>query len=164
MFSHQVNRTDADKVFTVVHNVDGDSITTGMGARYLGSLAAEAASADGISAGKIASADDAGGRMLTFAGVATQDIPTGEYGLVQSWGLCDSVLISNHGTSVTIGIIDEQTTLLKPGALGGSFTSSAVQDCLSVGVQTTYLKMQTLDTVGLMSASTYGTKVFIRAI
>ena len=26
MFSHQVNRKDADKVFTVVHNVNGDVI------------------------------------------------------------------------------------------------------------------------------------------
>ena len=34
----RVNRTDAEKIFMVVHNVEESSITTGFGARFVGWL------------------------------------------------------------------------------------------------------------------------------
>ena len=46
MYSLQVNRTSPDKVYTTIRNVDGDSITAGLCARYLGGLDTDAASAD----------------------------------------------------------------------------------------------------------------------
>jgi len=85
MLFPRVNREDPEKIFTVVHNVDADSITTGMGARYVGGVPAEDVSADGIQAVKI---DSAGGdpRMKQFAGIAKRDIPADDFGIVQCWG------------------------------------------------------------------------------
>ena len=53
MYSLQVNRTSPDKVYTTIRNVDGDSITAGLCARYIGGFDAEAVSTDGISAIKL---------------------------------------------------------------------------------------------------------------
>ena len=127
MFSHQVNRTDADKVFTVVHNVDGASITTGHGVRYVGGTGAEVVSADGIQAVKINAAAD----CYNFAGIAAQDIADTEYGLVQCWGYVDSIMLSHEGTSVTVGCLAANETILLPGPPNGTWTSLQIPQGLS---------------------------------
>lgn len=117
-----VQRTEAEKVFTVVHNVDGDSITTGMGVRYVGGAPAEDVSADGIAVTKITSAD---ANMLQFCGIAVEDIPADGFGLVQNYGIVDAVMLSHEGTSITVGTFGGiNNTLLQPGALAGTFSSA----------------------------------------
>ena len=82
----RVTRTEVEKVYMVVHNVEESSITTGFGARYVGGPDTEAVSNDGISVIKHATGT-AGD--LNFSGVAAQDIPADGYGLVQVWGFVD---------------------------------------------------------------------------
>ena len=127
MFSHQVNRTDADKVFTVVHKVDGSPITVGHGVRYVGGIAAEEVSADGIQAVKIQDAAS----CYNFAGIAAQDIADTEYGLVQCWGYVDSIMLSHEGTSVTVGQLNAEHNLLLPGPPNGTWTSVIAAQGLS---------------------------------
>jgi hypothetical protein len=119
MYSLQVNRTSPDKVYTTIRNVNGDSITAGLCARYLGGLDTDAASADGISAIKL----DADANWQYFAGVAITDIASDEYGIVQSWGYSDAVSISAEANK-TIGPEGGPAgTYLKKGAVAGTLTS-----------------------------------------
>ena len=120
MYSLQVNRTSPDKVYTTIRNVNGDSITAGLCARYLGGVMTDAASADGISAIKL----DADANWQYFAGVAISDIASDEYGIVQSWGYSDAVSISAEANK-TIGPEGGPTgTYLKKGAVAGTLTSA----------------------------------------
>jgi hypothetical protein len=104
MLFQRVNRTDAEKVFVIVKNVQGATITTGRPVAYT------ATSMDGISA-VIA---DAAADYLLFSGVADQDIPNNEYGRVQIAGMVNSIYLSNVGTSITINAGDP----LVPGPAG----------------------------------------------
>jgi len=90
----KLNREGAENVFRTVLNVQGATITTGRAV----SIKPTTASCDGISA-VIA---DAAGDMPGFIGIATQDIPNNDYGLVQTSGFVQSMLISNEGSSITI--------------------------------------------------------------
>ncbi len=90
MLEMQTSRETAQKVYTVIHNVDGDTVTGGMATRYVGGAAAEIVSADGVSAVKVTAAAD----FANLAGIAKRDIPSDGYGIVQNWGYVDSVLIS----------------------------------------------------------------------
>ena len=113
------NRTDAEKVFLAVKNVDGGgSITTGAGV----CLVQAGASIDGISAVNSTAATYKG-----FCGVATADIAINDFGRVQAWGLAASVLISHVGSSITITAGDT----LKPGAVAGTFFSSLTDQAIS---------------------------------
>lgn len=115
----QLNRVDADRVQIVVKNVDGSgSITTGTGV----DLVVAGASIDGVSALKSAASTHKG-----FVGVAAQDIPINGWGLVTVWGLANSVLISNVGTSITVTRGDT----LVPGGVGGTFFSSVTDAAMS---------------------------------
>lgn len=90
MLEMQVSRTEAQKVYTVVRNVEGDTVTGGMVMRFKGGVAADIVSADGVSAVKLSAAAD----FANLAGVAKRDIPSDGYGIVQNWGYVDSVLVS----------------------------------------------------------------------
>lgn len=126
-----VQRTEAEKVWTVGHNVDADSITTGMVARYVGGAPAENVSADGVNVTKLATADDP--NMLLFCGIASEDIPADEFGEFQNYGFVDSVMISHVGTSITIGTFGGiNSTLLRPGARAGTMFSGGPVDFTSV--------------------------------
>ena len=76
-----VQRTEAEKVFTVIRNVDADSITSGMGVRYVGGAPAETVSADVIQCVMISKADDE--LLIQFAGIAAEDISSDGYGWLQ---------------------------------------------------------------------------------
>ena len=149
-----VQRTEAEKVFTVVHNVDGDSITTGMGARYVGGVPAEDVSADGIQVTKITSGTDA--NMLQFCGIAAEDIPADGFGLVQNYGIVDAVMLSHEGTSITVGTFGGiNNTLLQPGALAGTFTSGGAVTFTSViPVSPLYNRVQVWATAGVSAVGT----------
>lgn len=118
MLIQQVIR-DPEVVQIIVKNVDGSgSITTGLGVALVGA----GASIDGVSATKYAAAN-----VRTFVGVAAEDIPINGYGRVTSWGLAQSVALSNVGTSITINRGDT----LKPGAVAGTFFSSLTNEATS---------------------------------
>jgi hypothetical protein len=169
MLIQRVNRTDAEKVFIVIQNVNDTSITTGMGAVFCNAATGAAAgvSADGIQAVKTQNAVD----TLSFAGVAAQDIQTLAYGLVQCWGYVDSVMLSHRAGNTTIGGALIAETVLQPTTtLDGTFTTETEQDGLSVaqaGVGGGYV--QIFDTVVLslslhsLGANVWG-KGFVRAI
>lgn len=116
----RVNRTDAEKVYIVIKNVSGGTITTGMGARFVGGAAAEIVSTDGIQAVK--SADAA---MTMFAGIAVEDIADNDYGRVQAYGYT-SVLLSAEANK-TVGVTGITNSFLKAGGLSGSFTSTQTE-------------------------------------
>lgn len=103
-----------ERVFVTVKNVDATSITTGMGALY----ATAAASFDGIGA-LIAISTHA--TPWSWVGVAVKDIAVNAFGLVQTYGNCLSVLLSELNTSITIG----SGNPLVPSALKGAFASAA---------------------------------------
>jgi len=108
----QLNRTDADVIKIAFKNVDGSgSITTGMGIAFVGA----GASIDGVSATKHTAA-----QAKTFGGVASGDVPINGWGTATVWGLANSVLFSNVGTSITVTRGD---TLI-PGAVAGTFFST----------------------------------------
>lgn len=99
-----------EKIFATYKNVEASSLTTG----YLVALAAAAASFNGTNACLAGTGNTL--RQTSFLGVAVSDIAPNAYGLVQQYGLCASVFLSNVGTSVTITIGDA----LVPGALAGA--------------------------------------------
>ena len=120
MYSLQVNRTSPDKVYTTIRNVNGDSITAGLCARYIGGRDTEVVSADGVSAIKF----DADAEWPLFAGVAITDIASAEYGIVQSWGYSDAVSMSAEANK-TIGPEGGPAgTYLKKGAIAGTLFSA----------------------------------------
>jgi hypothetical protein len=105
-----VNRSNPERVYMSIKNVEGATITTGLPvALALGT------SNDGISATIANAAADYPG----FLGIALSDIPNNEYGRVQTAGFVNSVLISNVGTSITINAGDPLVA-----APGGMFSGA----------------------------------------
>ena len=157
-----VQRTEAEKVFTVIRNVDADSITTGMGVRYVGGVPAEDVSADGIQCTKVTAALDP--QFLQFAGIAESDIPADGYGLVQNFGIVDNVAISNVGTSITVGTFGGvNSTLLKVGAAAGTFFSGGVASWTSiVPVVPNYNTLQVWATANISNVG--NVKGFVRVL
>ena len=154
MYSLQVNRTSPDKVYTTIRNVDGDSITAGLCARYLGGIDTEV-SADGISAIKL----DSNAAWQYFAGVAITDIASDEYGIVQSWGYSENVTMSAEANK-TIGTETAAGTYLRKGALAGTLASSGSKmHALSAQF---YRYVQIWDTVNISGGVPQGT-CWIRA-
>lgn len=102
----KLNREGAENVYRTVKNVEGATITTGLPV----SIKPTAASLDGISAVW----SNAAGDHLGFIGIAVQDIANNDYGLVQTNGLVNSILLSHAGTSITITAGD----LIIPNAVG----------------------------------------------
>ena len=154
MYSLQVNRTSPDKVYTTIRNVDGDSITAGLCARYLGGVDTEV-SADGISAIKL----DSNAAWQYFAGVAITDIASDEYGIVQSWGYNENVTMYAEANK-TIGTETAAGTYLRKGALAGTLASSgSTMHALSAQF---YRYVQIWDTVNISGGVPQGT-CWIRA-
>ncbi len=160
----RVNRTNAEKIYFVTHNVEESSLTTGFGARYVGGPDTEAVSNDGHSVVKHATGT-AGD--LNFAGIASEDIPADGYGLVQAFGYVDSIAFSFEADK-TVGTEDFATggSVLVSGGLAGSWTSGR-----DIGTANSWLDNMThqkhvtvWDTVNISStAGPYGFG-FVRAI
>lgn len=123
MLEMQVSRTEAQKIYTVVHNVEATTVSVGMGIRYVGGAANEIASADGVGVKKVSARTDMG----RLAGIAERDVPSDGYGRVQCWGYVDSILISAiANTTAAPG------DMFKPGGVAGTFT----KDTLAVNLST----------------------------
>jgi len=160
-----VQRTEAEKVFTVVRNVDADSITSGMGVRYVGGAPAENVSADGIQCVKISKADDE--LMIQFAGIAVEDIIADGYGLVQNFGVVDSIMLSHVGTSITIGTFGgiRANGFLQVGARNGTFFSGGASFFIGdVSILPRYNTLQAWATVGVSTESLAFVKGFVRVL
>ncbi|MBP6994465.1 hypothetical protein KBB12_04455 [Candidatus Woesebacteria bacterium] len=93
-----VNRSQTEKVYISVKNVEGATMTVGLPIGY----ALGAASNDGVQAVISNAAADFPG----FMGIAVEDIPNNEYGRIQIAGFVGSILLSNVGTSITINAGD----------------------------------------------------------
>lgn len=125
MLTQQLNRSDAEKIYLVIKNVDGGgSITTGMGA----ALVATTASGDGIGAVRT---NGTAGVANNFCGVAVADIPINAFGLVTAWGFAASVLISQSVGSYTITAGD---VLIQSATQVGAFTSVVTNAALSTAM------------------------------
>lgn len=151
----KVNRTDAEVININYHNVDADSVTTGMGIRYVGAAAAEIASTDGVSCIKVA----ADAVMPNFAGIAIQDVPADGYGQARAFGHVNSVLISAEADK-TVGVTGIANSFLKVGAVAGSFTSTQTAQALSTFA---YKTVQCLTTTNISGGLNY-CQGFVRAI
>lgn len=113
MLFKQAARGD-ERVFVTVKNVEASSITTGYAATL---RITTTASFDGTSAVMTRSAQTLD--LPGWLGVSVQDIPSNGFGLVQTFGNCLSVLISQMNTSITITAGDPLT----PCALAGALSS-----------------------------------------
>jgi hypothetical protein len=134
MLSKQLQKDSAEQVTIVVKNVDAATITTGLGV----ALAVDT-SCDGMNAIKQAATTYSVG----FIGISQKDIPVNGYGTVVCWGVADSILLSNAGTSITVTKGD----VLWPSAVAGAFYSSAR------GASVVNAGMSTLTASGLLGAS-----------
>lgn len=151
MLFKQAARGD-ERAFLTVKNVEASSLTTGMG---VGLVLNTTASFDGTSSVRMASGTAA--NLPGFLGVAAQDIASNAFGLVQIFGNCASVLLSNMGTSITVTAGDP----LIPGAVAGTFFSGAPTYAAS-GFG--YVLVSNAPTTTLSQASPLYCSGFVRAI
>lgn len=105
----------AAKLYIPVKNVSASSFTNGYGV----ALAIAGNSFDGAQA--VLPASGTAGNLPGFIGVASGDIASNGFGLVQCWGFAASVYISQQATSITIN----QGDPLVPGAEAGGLASLA---------------------------------------
>lgn len=89
----RISRADAEKIYIVVKNVSGSTITAGYAAVYdVGS------SVDGVRVTQASASD-----VAAFAGLADADIANGAYGLLQVFGYRASGRIWYSSTARTAG-------------------------------------------------------------
>jgi hypothetical protein len=105
-----------ERAFLTIKNVEASSITLGYAVAI---CIATTASFDGTNA--VMTATGSAASLPGFIGIAVKDIPSNQYGLVQCFGNCASVLLSNVGTSITI----TSGNPLIPTALPGGLSSAA---------------------------------------
>lgn len=103
-----------ERVFVSVKNVDAASITTGNAVML---AIGTGASFDGIQS--VNAISTGGSSLFGFLGIAVKDIAVNAFGLVQTYGNCLSVLISQMNTSITIG----SGNPLTPSSLIGALSS-----------------------------------------
>jgi len=103
-----------ERAFMNIKNVEASSITTGYAVAI---KIATTASFDGTQA--VMTRSGTAGDLPGFIGISVQDIPSNGFGLVQMFGSCLSVLISQMNTSITVTAGDPLT----PSALAGALSS-----------------------------------------
>lgn len=140
MIISDLNRDQPEKISFSVKNITGATVTTGLGVAY----AITGNSVDGV--GVILPASGTAASLPGFMGIALQDIPVNGYGLVQAFGMVNSILLSNVGTSITI----TQGDPLIPSAQGGALFSGAPTYANSGGQV-----VIAMATAGISGASTY---------
>lgn len=162
MLIQKVSRTTAEKIYLICQNSEATSVSTGMGARFMGGLAAEVVSTDGVQVCKT----DGDANMCQFAGIADQDIAALGYGRIQAWGYVNSILLSAEADK-TIGVLARASSFLRNGAVAGTFTSVAGATNLStltIAGLLPYTKyVQIMTTVNISGGLNYGSG-FVRAL
>ena len=142
MMFQRVSRTNPERVYIVVQNVSGSTLTAGYSCVFDVS-----ASVDGVRVTQASAAD-----LQAFAGVADEDIANNDYGRIQIYGYRSSAYIySSTGSSVAGDI-------LSPVAAEWGLTPAATATTKSFGFLA--------EALAASSSSRYHTtkKVFIRAL
>tara|TARA_R110000744_G_scaffold86986_6_gene170018 strand:+ start:1862 stop:2329 length:468 start_codon:yes stop_codon:yes gene_type:complete len=155
MILQTVNRSDAEKVWVNITNVDGQTLTT----HYPAHLFATDKNATSIGGNEAASRTRATlSEPGSFIGLCNEDIPNNDVGEVQIYGYHESALIWRIVGSVTV----RPGAPLGPGANGsiGLNSVGAVQGKLGpvVALDTVTATLISLGTVN------YTDHVFIRAM
>ena len=146
MLFKRINRTEAEKIFIVVQNVSGGTLTSGYSCCF------DLTAPDGVRVTQPAT-----GFLQAFAGVADADIADDGYGLVQVYGYRSSAYILRSSEAATAaGVSLELTTAIWGLApVGGAISSGQIKSfafcCEAV--------------TSSSAASSYTTaKVFLRAL
>jgi hypothetical protein len=147
MLFQRVNRTDAEKVFTVVYNVSGGSFTVGQAMEY-----DTGTSADGI---RVSTPSTAG--LSAFCGLATGTIANNSYGLAQIYGYSSTASVKPDVTTALVA-----GKILKPVNTSADFSCAAASLAASDGTTGFVIALQTNATMTTPVASAH--KVFIRAM
>lgn len=91
MLFQRLNRTDAEKVFVIVKNISGGTMTANYPAVW------DISSPDGIAVSKPATAT-----LCLFVGIADADIAEQGYGLVQVYGYRASAYMTNDTSAAVV--------------------------------------------------------------
>jgi hypothetical protein len=147
MLFQRVNRTDAEKVFTVVYNASGGAFTTGQVLQY-----DTTTTCDGI---RVTTPSTAG--LSAFCGLATGAIANAAYGLAQVYGFCSSASVkADITTALTAGLI------MLPVNASADLSCIAANLTAADGKTGFVIAMQTNTTMTTPLAASH--KVFIRAL
>ena len=119
-------RTDPERVYINVLNGEASSLTTGFGVCLALGNEDVVASANGITAVLFTTSAELN---PMFIGVAKGDIAPNAYGPVLAWGFADSIALSQEA-NVTVGLLTG-SSLLRPGAQAGTFTSALAAQAIS---------------------------------
>lgn len=132
MLFKRISRTDAEKIFIVVQNVCGSTITQGYGCCF-----DVGASVDGVRVTKCETTD-----MQAFAGVADSDIANNGYGLIQVYGYRSAVSIyASTGSSVTgdnLTVVGDQWGLTPATSVGTSKAFGFLCEAVSASSSSQY--------------------------
>ena len=148
MLFQRINRTDAEKVFTVVYNASGGAFTTGQAMVYDCGT-----SADGIRVTTPITAT-----LSAFCGLAVAGIANGAYGLAQVYGYNSSASVK---PDVTTALAAGKILIPISGSADLSCDDAAGVDA-SDGKSGFLIAMQTNTTMTTPVASAH--KVFVRAL
>jgi hypothetical protein len=147
MLFQRVNRTDAEKIFSVVYNASGGAFTVGQALEY-----DTGTSADGI---RVTTPSSAG--LSAFCGLAYASIANGAYGLAQIYGYCSTASIK---PDVTTALVSGK--ILVPVNGQADLDSKAAGIAAADGKTGFVIALQTNATMTTPVASAH--KVFIRAM
>ena len=145
MLFKRISRTDAEKVYIVVQNVSGGTLTAGYACCF------DLSSVDGVRVTKPATAN-----FQAFAGIADADIADSGYGLVQVYGYRSSAYIYRSTEKATAAGVELELVNavwgLSPvgGAIASGQTKAFAFACEAITSST--------------SASYTTAKVFVRAL
>jgi len=148
MLFQRVNRTDPEKVFSVVYNASGGAFTVGQALEY-----DTTPTADGI---RVTTPSTAG--LSAFAGVATAGIANGAYGLAQVYGYNASASVKPDITTALVA-----GKILLPVNASADFSCAGSGGIAAADGKTGFvIALQTNTTMTTPVASAH--KVFIRAL
>ena len=161
MILQTVNRSDAEKVWVNVTNVDGQTITAHHPVFMMTALGNtnSIGTNEAVLRPRSSNGDVTGfNPQSSFIGLAFEDIPNNDVGQVQVYGYHESVALNPATASVTINIGDAL------GAGGGTDIA-----CDSAALNAAFNNVMILDTAGaaiisLMRPQPYGNHVFIRGL
>lgn len=149
MIFQRINRTDAEKVFSIVYNVAGTTITANYPCCWDNGTAG---TADGVRVSRPTT-----GTFSLFVGIANKDIVDSAYGLVQNYGYRVSAFVTND-TSVAIVAGD----LLIPVNAAWQLKRQAAGNGAVIGGGSHVMAATALATAGAPAATNQ--PVFIRAL
>ena len=160
MIIQSVNRDDAERVWVAVTNRQGATLTTHWPvSKFLNSIASGAS----VSTNEAGLPGTASGTALNiggFIGLADEDIPNGDVGLVQVYGYHESVLVLLTRTNVTVA----EGNALAPLGTGSVGMSSIGATMGNFGPVVALSEITAIDHSVGTDVQVYSDHVFIRAL